>query len=250
MSKSVASAIMTHISFKSLPSEVADTASILETMDNLIDCFNSQTLLSKLKPPKAAVSSKSVHNKFLKDSLQWIQRWNVIGARSQLPCVYGLQVTISALLQLWDYFKTECSFQFLLTSRLNQDCLENLFSLVRQGGGCRDSPNAEQFGQSLRQCAIKSLLLAPKSANCVLNSDVFLASLSDLASHHVSVTEKAPVATNMPQSDSVVSSEQSLCLVPQQLDMSDFAAKLTAENILFLHIRLHRATPPMYSDRQ
>jgi len=179
MSKSVAAAIMTHVSFKSLPPEATDTASFLETMDKLIDCFNSRTLLSKLKPHKAAVSSKSVHNQFLKDSLQWIKKWNVIGARSQLPCVYGLQVTISALLQLWDYLKTECSFQFLLTSRLNQDGLENLFSVVRQAGGCRDSPNAEQFGQSLRQCAIKSLLLAPKSANCVLDSDVFLASLSD-----------------------------------------------------------------------
>ena len=233
MSKSVAAAIMTHVSFKSLPPEAADTASFLERMDNLIDCFNSRTLLSKLKPHKAALSSKSVHNQFLKDSLQWIQKWNVIGARSQLPCVYGLQVTISALLQLWDCLRTECSFQFLLTSRLNQDCLENLFSIVRQAGGCRDSPNAEQFGQSLRQCAIKSLLLAPKSANCVLDSDVILASLSDFASRHVRETEDVPVATNMPQSDSVVSSEHSLCIVSQQLDMSDFVCKLTAENILF-----------------
>jgi len=54
-----------------------------------------------------------------------------------------------------------------------------------------------------------------------------------LASHRGRVTEEAPVPTNMPQSDSAVSSEHGLCLVPQQLDMSDFVAKLTAENILF-----------------
>lgn len=50
-----------------------------------------------------------------------------------LPCQEGFIISIMSLKGLWTYLKEEKNvpFKFLLTSRLNQDCLENYFSQIR-----------------------------------------------------------------------------------------------------------------------
>ena len=67
-----------------------------------------------------------------------------------------------------------------MTFRLNQDCIENLFATVRQCGGCRDNPDIEHFTQSLKQCMVKSLITAPKSANCTIVEDFIMSSISTM----------------------------------------------------------------------
>ena len=131
LSKSVAAGMTTHVSFKSLPADAADTANFIDTMDQVIDCFNSRgTLMSKLKPYKNAMSAKSPHVKFLTGILEWIEEWKFVGPKAELPSVFGLKLTISALLRLWNDLQTHHTFAFLLTSRLNQDCLENFYCII------------------------------------------------------------------------------------------------------------------------
>ena len=60
-------------------------------------------------------------------------------------------MTIQALLMLWDILHKEHGVSFLLTRRLNQDCIENLFSVIRSKGAARDNPDASQFRAALRQ---------------------------------------------------------------------------------------------------
>ena len=109
--------------------------------------------------------------------------------------------------------------------------MENLFSVIRQAGGCRDNPNAEQFGQSFRQSAIKSLLLAPKSANCVLDKDIFLASLAELSCNDDSKSNVCLLdMTCHPPNETA---KPVFNVLPQQLDMSNVIAALTNENIIY-----------------
>ena len=68
-----------------------------------------------------------------------------------LPCLEGWQMAINCLLQLWEFLYQEHGVKFLLTSRLNQDCVENLFSLIRAKGAQRDNPDAGQFRAALAQ---------------------------------------------------------------------------------------------------
>lgn len=49
------------------------------------------------------------------------------------------------MLSLLDYMTKELGFQYLMTSRLSQDPIENLFGIVRQSSGCNDHPTPEQF---------------------------------------------------------------------------------------------------------
>ena len=63
----------------------------------------------------------------------------------------GWDMGINCLLQLWDTLHTEHQFKYLLTNRLNQDCVENLFSVVRAKGAGYDNPDAKQFRSAFSQ---------------------------------------------------------------------------------------------------
>ena len=63
-----------------------------------------------------------------------------VGKASTLPCLKGWKLYINSLLGLWEDVHISYRLQFLLTNRLNQDCLENYFSLVRGRGGHLDNP--------------------------------------------------------------------------------------------------------------
>ena len=131
-----------------------------------------------------------------------------------------------------------------MTSRVNQDCLENFFSVIRQASGCRDIPNAEQFGQAFRQCAVKSLLVAPNTANCTIDTDVFLASLADLSGSQTIQTQAgSSEELDMTCETEKLTGQTQLNIVPEQL--ADIQTDYTDENIICLLY-----TSPSPRDRQ
>ena len=65
---------------------------------------------------------------FLKGTLNWLNEVKRAGnGRALLPCLEGWKLSINSLIQLWDQLHQEKGFQFMLTNRLNQDCLEIFF---------------------------------------------------------------------------------------------------------------------------
>ena len=52
---------------------------------------------------------------------------------------------ITCLLQMWETLHNEHGVRELRTRQLNQDCVENLFSIIRSKGGARDNPEAQAF---------------------------------------------------------------------------------------------------------
>ena len=60
-------------------------------------------------------------------------------------------MNINALLGIWQTLHSQYNLKFLLTGRLNQDCVENLFSVIRAKGGPRDNPDAGQFRAAFAQ---------------------------------------------------------------------------------------------------
>ena len=55
------------------------------------------------------------------------------------------------LVMIWEKLHTAHNLNFLLTNRLNQDCVENLFSITRVKGAQRDNPDAAQFRVAFKQ---------------------------------------------------------------------------------------------------
>ena len=81
---------------------------------------------------------------------------------------------------------------FLLTSRLTQDCLENLFSTVRKGNPI---PTAIEFQKHLKIITIAQYLRTPKSGSYLDDDSTYLADY----------LEKVPAAEPVPESaDAIV----------------------------------------------
>ena len=75
-------------------------------------------------------------------------------------------------------------FKFLITNRLNQDCAENLFSIIRSRDGNRDNPNPEQFRAAFRQIIVERLLTPSSSSNCNADVDKVLLDITSISSQN------------------------------------------------------------------
>ena len=149
LSHSVAAGITTMVSLGALPKEAQHTANFVERMDRLFNSFNSKTSTSSTAM-RHAISDRSQHFPFLVECRDWLADLMPLGGR-QLPCIKGWQMAINCLLQLWPELRDDYGFSFLLTNRLNQDCVENVFSVIRGKGGQRDRPDPQQFRTAFRQ---------------------------------------------------------------------------------------------------
>ena len=161
-------------------------------MDQLFNCFNSMTIKSSAKMSHA-VSNSSGHDHadYLKHMLQYMKAVQCKSGR-QLPCLQVWQISINALLMLWEALSIQHGFKFLLTNRLNQDCIENLFSLIRAKGAQRDNPDAGQFRAALQQVMVDNVMVPSKSANCEAAVDSFTCSLKHVQEAPSTSTEHEP----------------------------------------------------------
>lgn len=86
----------------------------------------------------------------------------------------GILVSIKATKQLYTEVKNE-GLECLLTSRLNQDALENLFSQVRLMGGANSHPTSVEFCNRIRKlCMVKNVEIIIRDPNVDFNDEVTL----------------------------------------------------------------------------
>ena len=99
----------------------------------------------------------------------------------ELTCVYGWKISINVLFGLWQHLKKEEKFQSILTGRLNQDCVENLFSIIRGKGGFHDNPDVEQFKAAFQYLVADKLFVQSDASNCKVDNDTILWKISNVA---------------------------------------------------------------------
>jgi hypothetical protein len=89
-----------------------------------------------------------------------------------LPFQKGILISSKSLLSLFDDLRENRGIEFLLTSHLNQDCLENFFSRVRALGGTNTHPTTVQFIHRLKHLIVgKSSDLVVKTAPVQMEDD-------------------------------------------------------------------------------
>ncbi|CAD7077544.1 unnamed protein product [Hermetia illucens] len=81
---------------------------------------------------------------------QTMRKLRVRGKTTLLPFQKGIIQTNNALVQLFDQLQQNCGTKYILTHRLNQDVLENFFSIIRSKGGLHDHPDQLEFKYRLR----------------------------------------------------------------------------------------------------
>lgn len=74
----------------------------------------------------------------------------VPGKKTLDPFQKGIIITNNALDMLLKYVQ-RYGMTYIITSRLNQDVLENFFGAIRSKGGLNDHPSPQQFKYRLRK---------------------------------------------------------------------------------------------------
>lgn len=176
-SRTVASALYTHSVLGALPPEAAATATFIQNTDELFDVFNSAHL-HHFRSRKCAISDSNDNLAFLDTMETWLNSWKVIANHNNFPCIDGWLLNINSLKCLWQDVKENHDFKFLLTNRINQDCLENFFAAIRNTGGSNDSPTTQQFIGGIKNVVCNNLLKKPLNSNCTDDSTEILEFLS------------------------------------------------------------------------
>lgn len=86
------------------------------------------------------------------------QRTRVGSKGEWKPAQEGVIIASTSIINLQDYYLNERDYAFLLTSRFNQDCLENLFSQIRRRN---KTPNALLFKNILRMILLSGKCFRP-----------------------------------------------------------------------------------------
>lgn len=70
----------------------------------------------------------------------------------------------------------------LCTRTLNQDCLENMFGVIRELSEQNPRPSPTQFGAAFKTCLINNLLSNCNATNCEDDGSYVITGLLDLFS--------------------------------------------------------------------
>lgn len=162
LSASVCVALLSLVYAKELPEAAMSTAYFCDRMDKLFDCLKSHSLKKTEQKLRYAIKKGEPELvEFLEQQLPWIASWKFEGKR-QPHTIIGWQITVKSILLLWEDVCQNYDFKFILTRRLQQDTLENIFGHIRQKQGCNSNPNVCQFTCGLKHIEIQKLLaLAP-----------------------------------------------------------------------------------------
>lgn len=163
-----------------------DTADILQLFNNWFDLLNSNVPYTSQAEKNAFGINLETQKKILEEMSTFIEDSRVFGSKTLLPFQHGILLTNKSLIGLFDHLSKLFEIQYLLTAKLNQDVLENLFSFIRSMGRTNDHPDALQFKYRMRWFIMgkhSSTMLsvktntAPDTEECMTSNNHILKSL-------------------------------------------------------------------------
>ncbi|KAH9374365.1 hypothetical protein HPB48_017192 [Haemaphysalis longicornis] len=133
----------------------------VKRMSRLIAAMTSRCSRGAMRPNSQCLSD-------VKDFIAYLNTWEAaVGKVGFLApgTAEGLRVTLASTVSLFEYLTTKLGQKYMLTSRLCQDPLENVFGILRQMSGSNDHPTPTQFLLSANCLAFCSLAKAPVNGN-------------------------------------------------------------------------------------
>lgn len=171
LSHETASALRTLVRQKILPASAETTAFFCELIHNWFKTMNCRHRGDALFPNSVTKIDQ------LREVLSIAQRIKISG--SWKPVQSGLKLSVSSLLSLHHSLVANGDMCYLMSGRLTQDALENLFSQVRGFGNTHPKPI--QFRAALKLITLGQLMDVP--ASCSYDDDETPHLLSFLKDH-------------------------------------------------------------------
>lgn len=156
--------------FGKYSSNALPTANFLEKMDKTFDSLNSKVLFDPRKPHRSALKIDNVPFTYLMEIKEYIQNMK---PAVNVFCIKGLIQTINGVIGLsLDLFGSDLKIEFFLTSKINQDPIENMFALIRARGGFNRNPSLKELNFLMARIISMKIISGPQlSTNCENDND-------------------------------------------------------------------------------
>lgn len=182
LSHTVASGMNTYISLGALPAEAMSTVEVIEKFNKLFDVLNS-SFKNTYTMYQTVFKGEKYQLDFLNEMYDFIQNLQIFNSQgrnvtSKAKFLKSWLVTINGIKKLWEELK-RVGFKYLMTRRVNQDCLENFFGSVRQQGGNCINPTPIQFERAFKKLFCQNYFHS-ENTNCANDFDHLLTKFKDL----------------------------------------------------------------------
>ncbi|CAL8078358.1 unnamed protein product [Orchesella dallaii] len=161
-SNSVYAGIATMCRLRILKKDFKDTADFLKKIDEIFDFLN----MSSLRNDKFGRCAAFFYQKIgkLDDYFEFFESVSIPSMSREPEFLRGLKLTLRGIKHLAiDLYKE--GYRHIYTRNLQQDCLENFFSLARSKGGHCRNPTARCFRTNFRFLFFATLIHSPTSGN-------------------------------------------------------------------------------------
>jgi len=186
LSQSVANGIRTYIALNKMSTAAHATADFVEKINRIFDVMNSNKVRVKNKWKRPLTLKAGDQLNELKLFCEWANKWQFRSKKNRnkikqtLPFKDGLILTCNSLHAVCLNLLEKCKFRFVLTSRFNQDVVENWFSCIRGKGRNNDSRTTLEFESASKNIAVNWMLERhEKGTNCELDFDSFIGLLTE-----------------------------------------------------------------------
>lgn len=132
-------------------SEWGKAAEFVQTCNDWFDLFNSRVKFEGNNPSRNAFGTNEKEQvKLLNDMTELILSLKVGKHKNIIQFQKGILLNNKSILEMFSYLKEKYKIEYILTTRLNQDVLENFFAYIRGMGGPNDHPSPLDFKYRLR----------------------------------------------------------------------------------------------------
>lgn len=150
-------------------------ADFFELVDSFSDVMNSNSPYPPTSNPlRAGFGLEEFYEKqmnILQKMETTISAMRVKGKKSLLPFQKGILVSISSLIGLLEEVKNIHGLKYIMTTRLTQDVLENLFSQIRGVGHFYDHPSPTEVLSRLKTIMLANKMPKPSVKTNVENEE-------------------------------------------------------------------------------
>lgn len=164
MSTDVSSAL-TFLAEEQHKIEYKTTASFIEVVSKWFTLVTSRSRRVALGITPGNEKSENTYNQsieFLESVIELFKNIGIGHTHKFKPVQCGIMMTTKSVIELTKYLINVKGYMYVLTSRFTQDCVENLFSVIRAK---HEIPNTVQFKQDLKELCISRYIRPSKCSS-------------------------------------------------------------------------------------
>lgn len=165
LSHSTSTALRLCVARKLLPDAALTTAWFLQTVNDWFDTMNARFPLASI------FKSSTAKVEILQKIRDLFFNLHFSGHDSWKPIQSGVRLSTSTVLDLFGDLVLNGSYMYLMTGRLTQDCVENLFSQIRARGDIHPKP--VHLRHCIRLISLSQYMHVSTSASYEQDSDTY-----------------------------------------------------------------------------